>query len=98
MKIFILGANGQLGRELVKKSPSNYEIYSFSKNEFNLGELEFCKDKILELKPNWIINAAAYTQVDNAEEDIKTAYKINTTAVELLAKTTSSYGLSLIHI
>ena len=61
MKIFILGANGQLGKELVKKSPSAFEISSFSKNEFNLSELDFCKDKILDLKPNWIINAAAYT-------------------------------------
>lgn len=98
MKIFILGAYGQLGRELLKKSPSAFEIFSFSKNEFNLCELDWCKDKILELKPNWIINAAAYTQVDNAEEDIKTAYKINTTAVELLAKTASSYGGRLLQI
>ncbi len=98
MKIFILGANGQLGKELIKKSPSAFEISSFSKNEFNLSELDFCKDKILDLKPNWIINAAAYTQVDNAEEDIKTAYKINTTAVELLAKTVSSYGGRLLQI
>ena len=98
MKIFILGGNGQLGRELVKKSPSAFEIISFSKNEFNLGELDFCKDKILDFKPNWIINTAAYTKVDNAEEDIKSAYKINTKAVELLAKTASSYGGRLLQI
>ena len=98
MKILILGANGQLGRELLKKSPSAFEIYSFSKNQFNLNELDLCKNKILDLKPNWIINAAAYTQVDNAEEDSKTAYKINATAVELLAKTASSYGGRLLQI
>ena len=98
MKIFIIGVNGQLGRELVKKTPSGFEIYNFSKEEFNLCELNLCKKKILELKPNWIINAAAYTKVDKAEEDIKTAYKINTTAVELLANTASIYGGRLLQI
>ena len=88
MKIFILGANGQLGRELVKKPPSSFEISSFSKNQFNLNELDLHKNKILELKPNWIINAAAYTHTSVGISDAVRG--IRTSVIEVHISNTKS--------
>ncbi len=100
MKILITGGNGQLGTELAKKSPKATKIFCFNKNEFNLLDLNQCKNKILEIKPNWIINAGAYTKVDNAEKEKERekVYSINANAVELLARTVSSYGGRLLQI
>ena len=98
MKILITGGNGQLGTALAKKSPKGTKIFCFNKKEFNLLDLNLCKNKILEIKPNWIINAAAYTKVDNAEKEKEKVFSINANAVELLAKTVSSYGGRLLQI
>ena len=92
MKILITGSTGQLGKTLIKdfKNISNknqLKIYTPSRKEFNLSsksdKLESFIDK---LNPDWVINCAAYTEVDKAEEEQELAYQINTIGPKTISK------------
>ena len=98
MKILITGIDGQLGNQLKESSLKGLKIIGLKRKQFNLLDNDHCKKTILELKPDWIINAAAFTAVDSAEKEIKKTFDINAKAVETLAKTISSYGGRLLQI
>lgn len=98
MKVLVTGADGQLGQTLLENKNTSYELIGLNKTQLNLLDHEKCEKKILDIRPDWIINAAAFTAVDDAENNRIKAYSINATAVETLAKTISSYGGRLIHI
>ena len=98
MKIIISGVNGQLGKAIIKSKRNNYEVIGLEKTQFDLENFKSCEDLILSFQPDWIINAAAYTQVDKAEHQQKKAYKVNSYGVENIAKVLSTYGGKLIHI
>ncbi len=99
MKILVTGANGQLGRELHKISTNyNFEWVFTNRQSFNISNL-YNIDIYLDLcKPNLIINCAAYTSVDNAEDDFETADTINHKSVELIAKWSNKNNCKLVHI
>ena len=99
MKILVTGAKGQLGCEINQLS-SNYNFdWFFSDSDMfdlsNLNNINFFLDKC---NPNVIINCAAYTLVDNAENDFKTANTINHKSVDLIAKWSNNNKCKLIHI
>ncbi len=77
MKILLLGANGQLGKTLIQQKPEDVNLISLSKNEFNFLKLNDCLEIVNEIKPNIIINAVAYTNVDKAESESQIAEEIN---------------------
>lgn len=97
MKIIILGASGQLGKELSLELRENYDIYSFSKRDLDITDLKKCFETIKSVKPNIIINCAAYTSVDDAENNNILAYKVNFEAVKSLVKICSNMRILLIH-
>ena len=77
-KTILLGSSGQIGSNLKKKlSLISKKVKCLSKKELNLEKLETIKKKLDKFNPNLIINAAAYTKVDDAENNKKECYKIN---------------------
>ena len=98
MKILVSGINGQLGKAIINSKRKTYEVIGLEKKLFNLENFESCKNLILNLKPDWIINTAAYTKVDQAEYEKQKAFKVNSFGVENIAKVLTSYGGKLIHI
>ena len=64
MRILITGVDGQLGSQLVQNPQTNLEVIGLNKNQFNLLDVEQCRKTILNLKPVWIINTAAFTAKD----------------------------------
>ncbi len=99
MKILVTGANGQLGSEL-KKISKQYEYnWKFtSKIEFDFLNTESISIVLDNIKPNFIINCAAYTLVDQAEIHKKKANTINHLALELISKWCHENYCKLIHI
>ena len=78
MKILLLGSNGQLGREILKNFNTNlsdFNIFAPSKNELNLVNFDQCRDTILDIRPDWIINAAAFTHTSIAIRDALSIFK-----------------------
>ena len=95
----ILGANGQLGKELyyLLKS-SNIEVLGLTKNEIDLANPESIIEKLSKYQAKYLVNCAAYTQVDKAEEEIDLANKVNGLAVGQIAKYTLENYIPFIHI
>jgi dTDP-4-dehydrorhamnose reductase len=98
MKILILGGNGQLGKSLQKIFGNNYEIWISSKKEIDISKFKDTEKSILSFKPNIIINASAYTAVDNAEKNPEKAFLVNHESVNNLSKICFKINCLLIHI
>ena len=97
--ILVTGSNGQLGSEIHELSKNyNYKFFFTTRENLNISNKEQVKSFIEENDINIIINCAAYTAVDKAEEDIENADKINHKAVKYLAKISSEKNIKLIHV
>ena len=66
MKILITGSKGQLGSTLIKLKPTKAKIFAMNRNNFNMLNIPECLNVIKSLKPDWLINCGAYTNVDLA--------------------------------
>ena len=86
MKILLIGKKGQVGsiiKDKLKILSNN--IISLSRKELNLEDLRSIERKLNKIKPKIIINAAAYTKVDDAEKNKRTCYKINALSTKKIA-------------
>jgi dTDP-4-dehydrorhamnose reductase len=99
MKILVLGCKGQLGRCLNDQlTNTDYEVIYTSREQIDIADFEQTKNQILKISPDVIINATAYTAVDKAEEDPKTANLINHLAVKNIADICNQLECWLIHV
>jgi dTDP-4-dehydrorhamnose reductase len=97
MKILLTGKDGQIGFALHKKLASIGEVIATDRNELNLENSDAIRIFIEKIKPDIIINTAAYTDVDKAESEIELAYKVNTEAPWVLAEKASKLNIPMIH-
>ena len=98
MKILLTGFSGQLGRAIITSKPKEIEIFFKNKSQLNLCSKDSCFNIIKEYRPDWIINCAAYTNVEKAEEDRELAYKINALAPKYFSEAIKNYDCNLLHI
>ena len=98
MKILVTGANGQLGWELQRAKPNDCELTALSRDQLDITDLEQVIRSINSIKPDWVINAAAYTAVDKAESDSAGAYAINAEGAANLATAAQAINSCLLHI
>ncbi len=96
MKILLTGSNGQVGFELNKKLSALGEVIATDREELDLKNLHAIRTFIDQIKPEIIINLAAYTAVDKAESEPDLAYQINTLAPEVLADKARELDIPLI--
>lgn len=99
MKIAIVGANGQLGRCLQDVlALTKHEVHAFSRNDLDITVQAYVYDLLSSFSPEVVINAAAYTAVDRAEEEPEHAYRINEGGAANLAVFCAETDAVLIHI
>ncbi|MBV1913850.1 MAG: dTDP-4-dehydrorhamnose reductase [Pseudomonadales bacterium] len=98
MKVLIVGANGQLGQELQITAGPNIEATALGRDQLDIGHQQQVDQVLAELKPQLVINAAAYTAVDKAEQESELAYQINRDGVVNLARASQKIQARLIHI
>jgi len=96
-RILLTGVAGQLGHELNQLLSQNWTVISVTRKELNLQDEEQIRKVVQETRPDLILNPAAYTQVDKAEEETETAFAINTHAPQILAEEAKKMGIPLIH-
>ncbi|PPK96700.1 dTDP-4-dehydrorhamnose reductase [Nonlabens xylanidelens] len=95
-KIIITGATGMLGTAITN-ALQGHDLYGYSSKELDIT-CSFKLDQIVKsIKPDYIINCAAYTAVDLAETDQEKALKINALAVQKMAQVANQYQATLIH-
>jgi dTDP-4-dehydrorhamnose reductase len=97
MKILLTGKDGQVGFALHKKLMSLGEVIATGRHELDLASPDAIKALIDKNKPDIIINAAAYTKVDQAESETQLAYQINTIAPQVLAEKASELDIPIIY-
>ena len=97
MKILLTGKTGQVGGELNSILKDMGELVSVGREQLDLSKIDSIEPAVLDILPDIIINAAAYTAVDNAEEEPDLAMTINGVAPGVLAKAAKKIGASLIH-
>jgi dTDP-4-dehydrorhamnose reductase len=98
--ILVTGSNGQLGSELQELAPlyPQYKFCFFSRSQLAIESKEEVERAFALLRPQYIINCAAYTAVDKAETEKSQALAINATAVGLLAEASQRFGAKFIHL
>lgn len=99
MNILVTGANGQLGRSMRNVAKDSIDNYIFTDvAELDITDSEAVNSLVLGNDIKIIVNCAAYTNVDKAEDDVASAEKLNAIAVDNLAKAIKSNRGTLIHI
>ncbi|RUM88924.1 MAG: dTDP-4-dehydrorhamnose reductase [Thermodesulfatator sp.] len=98
MKILLVGAYGQLGREFIRALEGGpAKLLAFGKEELDVSNLEAVYRTLKEIRPQVVINCAAYNQVDEAESEAWTAYKVNALGPYHLALVCREIKAKLVH-
>ncbi len=99
MRILVTGAHGQLGEALVNSAKQNgNEVIGLGRDELDLSELDLIPGEISKYCADWVVNCAAYTHVDLAEENADQAYRINRDAAKAIAQGAKNSGSRLLHV
>jgi dTDP-4-dehydrorhamnose reductase len=96
-RILLTGKNGQVGAELRALLPQMGEVAAFNRHELDLEKPDAIRRVIRDVRPSIIVNAAAYTLVDEAEKEEKQAHIINVDAPALMAEEAKRIGAALVH-
>lgn len=95
--ILVTGKNGQVGYELQRALLPLGTVVAVDRQQMNLADSASIREAVAHIKPDVIVNAAAYTAVDKAESDQETAMQINGTAPGVLAEEAEKLNALLIH-
>jgi dTDP-4-dehydrorhamnose reductase len=96
MRIAVIGADGQLGSELVSTLARD-EVFPLYYPEFDVTRLDRMRSVLQALRPDAVVNTAAFHRVDECEDDPETSFRVNAIAVRDLARLGSEFGFVLIH-
>ncbi|MCO1334474.1 dTDP-4-dehydrorhamnose reductase [Microbulbifer sp. OS29] len=97
-KILITGKNGQLGCELQNLCPDEFEMVAMARKELDISNSSAVLKAVEQAQPDIIINAAAYTAVDRAEQEREAAFSVNARGAENIALACKQVGARFIHV
>jgi dTDP-4-dehydrorhamnose reductase len=101
MKWIVFGAGGQLGQSLTERLNSNYgkkNVRGYSRSDADITDFQRVKKLIQEFRPDWIVNAAAWTNVEAAEANRDLVHKVNTQGAINLANAVQAIGGTILQI
>lgn len=98
MKVLVVGAGGQVGRALLAAPPPGLDVHGLGRADLDLGDPGRIRETVESLRPDVIVNAAAYTAVDKAESEPEAARIANEEGPRQLARAASAAGARFIHV
>ncbi len=98
MKILITGATGQLGKDLTLILKKYYTVYPYSSKDLNITDYKFFEKEVAKVKPDVVVNCAAYTNVDGCEREVEKAYSVNSIGAKNCAIIANKFQIKLLHI
>src|SRR5262245_29679572 len=96
MRIAVFGAPGQLGRDLCPRLAG--DVFPLTRADAELTQADAVRRKLSELRPDVVVNCAAYNFVDQAESEPEAAFAVNAWAVRNLAQVCRDLGTLLVHV
>ena len=96
-KILVTGARGQLAGAIVDAYKNSAEIIVYSRQELDIADFDSVLARVKADRPDAIINCAAYTNVDRAEDEVEVALNANAFGVKVLARAAQETGAALVH-
>lgn len=97
-QVLVIGAHGQVGQLVVAHLAGAFQVHAWSRADVDLTDIALLQQKIVTLKPAYVINAAAYTAVDKAESEPELADLVNHQAVAAMAKACAEVDAVLLHL
>lgn len=97
MKILLTGSTGQVGYELERSLQGLGDVIAVDRSRMDLADLDQVRDVIRSVRPQLIVNPAAYTAVDKAESEPELAHRINAEAPGLMAQEAARLGAAMVH-
>jgi dTDP-4-dehydrorhamnose reductase len=98
VRVLIAGAEGQLGRVLLRSAPADLEVRALGHAQLDIADLRCVERTITEVAPDVIVNAAAFTNVDGAETEARLARDVNTRGPQNLAFVAGRSSARLVHM
>ncbi len=98
MRVLLLGAGGQVGRAVAATASAGHELIVKPRTEIDIADKFAVEEALAHARPDWVVNAAAYTAVDLAEDQPAQATAVNDTAVGILADAATRTGSRLLHL
>ncbi|HWG71341.1 MAG TPA: sugar nucleotide-binding protein, partial [Steroidobacteraceae bacterium] len=98
MRVLVLGGGGQVASAVVRAAPADHQVVAKTHAQLDIGDRSAVARALREAGAQWLINAAAYTAVDLAEDQPAQAMAVNDTAVGVLATAAAMAGCRLLHL
>jgi len=97
MRITVLGANGQLGQDLIS-ALAGHEVQPLTRHDADVTDHDRTREILLGLRPELVVNLTAYHRVDDCETHVEQAYAVNALAVLNLVRTANELGAATAHV
>jgi dTDP-4-dehydrorhamnose reductase len=98
MRVLVLGGGGQIARAVHALAPAQHDVMIKTRAQLDIGDASGVARTLKEVRPSWVVNGAAYTAVDLAEDQPQQAIAANDTAVGVLTNAAAQAGCGLVHV
>ncbi len=97
MRVLIFGAGGQLGRDLLRVFQADYTVIGLTHGQVNIVEGEAVRLAVRDARPDLVLNAAAYTDVEKAEDDERGAFHVNANGAQRIAEAAAAIEVPVVY-
>lgn len=98
MKVLVTGGEGQVGSEVARLSDDDFHATVFGRRSLDITNADQIRQRLDAVQPGFVVNCAAYTAVDRAEDEPETSHAVNAKAVHLLGSACAERGIGVIHL
>ena len=98
MNILLTGAAGQVGSEVVQLHDDGFQVAAFGRDEVDIANAQDVERALDRTQPDLLVNCAAYTAVDRAEDERELAHRINAEAVALIGRLCAARNVGVLHL